>query len=78
MTVEKLHRGQDIQNSLHQIKGQLKAMKEQNFVLLRGLTNNCHSETCQDAKDIEEQSVSLIMQKLNTRVKELEKEFSKL
>jgi hypothetical protein len=79
MTIQKLQRGQQIQKDLGQLKTQLKVLADQKFTLLAEMTHPCsRSFESPELQELNEAITVYAMSRLNTKVKELEKEFAKL
>jgi hypothetical protein len=79
MTIEKLQKGKQIQEDLGLLKKQLKTLAESKYPLLSELVHPCTNRfESPDLQQLNESILDNIMSRLNTKVKELEKEFQKL
>lgn len=79
MTIEKLKRGQEIQDELHGLEYQLKKLADSKFILLSDLTHPCSRKfESTEMQKLNDQATAFCMRIINTKVKELQKEFSKL
>ncbi len=79
MTVEKLQRGLEIQDSLKTIESQLKKLAKDDVIMLGEFVHPCTRKIEGDElMQLNEKATAYAMSLLNTKVKELQKEFSKL